>query len=314
MPQSKVVFIMGPGHCGSTLLDLMLGSHSTAFSLAEFHRISEFVDAETTTPQAVCAVCGDECAFWNQASLLPSLKPMYANGTFAQKIRRRCVRLVSNPYAPLFAATGKPMLIDSSKGAGWIARQTRLRYLWRDVTPYLIYIGRDGRAVANSYYRKYPDAGITQASEAWKRRVISMNRFYAAFPAAQKTRVQYERLATSPEDEIRRLSAFLGVPFEPAMITYWVHDHHPIAGNAGTHSLILRQRERAAGAAEARRLRVNQGDRFYSTSHYAQLDLGIELDLRWKTELKADEVQTFERIAGDLNGPFLPDFELAKSR
>ncbi len=314
MSQSRVVFIMGPGHCGSTLLDLLLGSHSTAFSLAEFHRISEFVDADTTAPQAVCAVCGDECAFWNRAALLPSLKPMYAGKTFAQKIRRRCVRLFSNPYAPLFAATGKSMLIDSSKGAGWIARQTWPRYLWRDITPYLIYIGRDGRAVANSYYRKYPEAGIAHASEAWKRRVTSMNRFYEAFPAARKTRVQYEELATSPEDEIRRLCAFLGVPFEPAMITYWVNDHHPIAGNAGTHSLILRQRERAEGVAEARRLRVNQGDRFYSSSHYEHLDLGIKLDLRWKSELKADEIQTFERIAGDLNTPFLPEFETATAR
>ena len=32
----KVVFIMGAGHCGSTLLDLIVGSHSNAFSLGEF--------------------------------------------------------------------------------------------------------------------------------------------------------------------------------------------------------------------------------------------------------------------------------------
>ncbi len=309
-PQSKVVFIMGPGHCGSTLLDLMLGSHSSAFSLAEFHRISEFVDADTAAPQAVCSVCGTDCAFWTHAAPLPSLRPMYAGKTLAQKVWKRCVRLVSNPYSPLFAATGKGMLVDSSKGTGWIARQTAMRHTWRNVTPYLIYIGRDGRAVANSYYRKYPEAGIADASEAWKRRVVSMNRFYDSFPFANKTRVQYERLATTPETEIRRLCDFLRISFEPEMLTYWVHDHHPIAGNAGTHSLILRQRERVAGVAKDRRLRVNQNDQFYASSHYEHLDLGIELDMRWKTELTADDVRTFERIAGDLNTPFLPEFEL----
>ena len=39
--ENQIVFIMGPGHCGSTLLDLILGSHSDCFSLGEVFRLSE---------------------------------------------------------------------------------------------------------------------------------------------------------------------------------------------------------------------------------------------------------------------------------
>ena len=35
----KVAFILGTGHCGSTLLDLILGSHSKLFSLGEVYRV-----------------------------------------------------------------------------------------------------------------------------------------------------------------------------------------------------------------------------------------------------------------------------------
>jgi hypothetical protein len=302
--ERKVVFIMGAGHCGSTLLDLILGSHSQAFSLAEFHVVSKFIDDPDGARQAICAICGDTCEFWNGKAPLPSLAPFYSQKSIGHKLLGRAVRAFRNPYAPMFAATGKSVLIDSSKSARWFARQIRYRYTWRNTSPYLIYLARDGRAVANSYFRKYPDLGIVSASERWKRSTVSMNRFYETYPFPNKTRVRYEDLATSTEAEVRRLCEFLGLGFEPAMLTYWIHDHHPISGNAGTHSLVIRQRERFGRTPPDHRSRVNEGDRFYSSDHYERLGLGIELDLRWKRELTDEALRTFEDIAGDLNAPF----------
>jgi hypothetical protein len=314
MPERKVVFILGPGHCGSTLLDLILGSHSQAFSLAEFHNVTKFVDDPNGATAAVCAICGDTCEFWNHKSPLASLKSLYSQKSIAHKIVGRGVRALRNPYSPMFAATGKSILIDSSKSPRWFTRQIMFRHTWRDVTPYLIYLARDGRAVANSYFRKYPDRGIASATERWKRSTLSMNRFYESFPFPHKTRVRYENLATSTEAEVRRLCEFLGVEFEPAMLTYWIHDHHPISGNAGTHSLVIRQRERFGRTPPDHRSRVNEGDRFYATDHYERLGLGIELDLRWKDELTDDALKTFEDIAGYLNGPFVYEPEASGGR
>ena len=309
MSERKVVFIMGPGHCGSTLLDLILGSHSRAFSLAEFHVVSKFIDDPDGARQAICAICGDACEFWNGKAPLPSLAPFYSQKSIGHKLLSRGVRAFRNPYAPMFAATGKSVLVDSSKSARWFARQIRYRYTWRSIRPYLIYLARDGRAVANSYFRKYPDRGMASASERWKRSTVSMNQFYESFPFPHKTRVRYEDLATRTEAEVGRICEFLGERFEPSMLTYWIHDHHPISGNAGTHSLVIRQRERFGRTPPDHRLRVNEGDRFYASDHYERLGLGIELDLRWKTELTGDALTTFEDIAGDLNVPFAYDPE-----
>ena len=37
----KIIFILGIGRSGSTMLDLMLGSHSQGFSLGEISKIPE---------------------------------------------------------------------------------------------------------------------------------------------------------------------------------------------------------------------------------------------------------------------------------
>ena len=63
----KVAFIMGPGHCGSTLLDMMLGSHTNAFSLGEIHRMSSMLTDYNVSKKypSICGICEGPCPFWN---------------------------------------------------------------------------------------------------------------------------------------------------------------------------------------------------------------------------------------------------------
>jgi hypothetical protein len=76
--KTKVVFIMGPGHCGSTLLDLILGSHSSGFSMAEFHVITRFIDDRTLNPESICSVCEGPCQYWN-SNTLDALSRLYSS-------------------------------------------------------------------------------------------------------------------------------------------------------------------------------------------------------------------------------------------
>lgn len=55
----KAVFIFGTGHCTSTLLDLILGSHFKMLSLSEVYRV---VGSEPPTP--VCNICDGKCKLW----------------------------------------------------------------------------------------------------------------------------------------------------------------------------------------------------------------------------------------------------------
>ncbi len=301
----KIVFIMGPGHCGSTLLDLILGSHSDAFSLGEFHRLRQQLDKPSDRPYAhICGVCEEHCPFWNDEVSLPILKLFYSKRTKLHSGLGELARYFINPYHFLFKWSGKSIVIDSSKHPGWFSRQLSKRHAWHDIEPYLIYLGRDGRAVVNSYLRKYPDRGIKNVTENWMRQINQMNEFYDGFPEHRKIRMSYENLAANPENTIKATCELLGIEYEPEMLQYWQHDHHHIFGNGGTRSLIYKYKKQFQPESHALRERIKHSKQFYSSQYYDQLEVAIRLDLRWVNELSKDAVEDFNLIAGELNKPF----------
>jgi hypothetical protein len=78
------------------------------------------------------------------------------------------------------------------------------------------------------------------------------------------------------------------------MIDYWKYDHHDISGNNGTYSLIRRYK----GQEIENRVKQVNGD------YYKNVDISINLDLRWQKELSPEKLEIFERIAGEFNKPF----------
>jgi len=57
MERVKTVFILGSGHCGATLLDLLLDSHSQMCGIGEFH-------AGRATSICTCGKPAPECEVW----------------------------------------------------------------------------------------------------------------------------------------------------------------------------------------------------------------------------------------------------------
>lgn len=299
----KVVFIMGPGHCGSTLLDLLLGSHSRCFSLGELYRISSLIDKPGATERRICGVCVGECDFWNRRAVLPVLKMSFSRQNRLLSAASTISHYTYNPYKFIARWSGRPVLIDSSKSPAWIERQLNPTYVWRSIKPYLIYMGRDGRAVVNSYYRKYPERGIDGVIENWKQRIEKMDAFYADFPNSDKIKVQYEELATRPEVVLKQICETLKLDYEEAMLRYWTHKHHHVMGNGGTRSLIFKYREKHGMNSEALRKRQIEAKRFYDSSYYDRQEPGIRLDERWRTELSPEHRQRFEQLTGKTDQP-----------
>ena len=60
----KVVFIVGAGHSGSTLLELILGCYSEAFAIGEFWSISRKVD-DAKSGLTICGICSGNYEFWD---------------------------------------------------------------------------------------------------------------------------------------------------------------------------------------------------------------------------------------------------------
>lgn len=300
--KKKVVFIMGIGRSGSTLIDLMIGSHRDAFSLGE---ISKFPKIVKKGKRKFCV--REDSTFWQDnfteaelVKLAAGLSNHRLNKYIPLKIERFLREIlrqddILNSYTTLFAKTQKDILVDSSKYICWIANTLKAREFRSGlIEAYLIHMIRDGRAVANSYLRAFPKLTINEFSQRWVSQIQEQKSFYEKFPAEKKMVVRYEELATNPQAVLERVCQLLGIEFTPEMIEYWRHDHHHIVGSRGTNALIFKYRGQ----------QLHQGVREVHGSYYQDTDLGIKFDLRWQKEFSPDQLEVFNKIAGELNKPY----------
>jgi hypothetical protein len=302
MAERKVVFILGSGHSGSTLLDLILGSHPDVFGLGELVNLARAVDAPVEDFPHLCYVCDGRCPFWNDRADVDVLRRYFSRRGLLSPLTRGLSRMRRSVYEHFFEWSGRPVLIDSSKGVSWIRQQLRPRCHWvGSMEPILLYIRRDGRAVVNSRLRKYPGKRLEDEVLHWKRNVVAMNDYYGRFPFPRKHSVRYEDLTARPEEVVEGLCGALGLRYEPAMLRYWEHEHHTTFGNTGTRSLIFRYRAALAGAETAGQHPDLQEVRGRHGAHYDSLGLGIRPDTRWQKELSEEQLAVFEALAGEVN-------------
>ncbi|NEP41393.1 MAG: sulfotransferase [Okeania sp. SIO2H7] len=302
MSKKKVVFILGIGRSGSTMLDLMLGSHPEAFSLGEISKLPEFVSQGKRNLAAL-----EESTFWIDSFDEAELKRFAAgisnhrlNKYIPLKVEKFVRELLGkddifNSYTALFEKTKAQILVDSSKYLSWVSNQVKNKeFRSGNLDTYLIRIVRDGRAVVNSYSRIYPKLTISEISQRWVRQFREQQEFYDSFPEKKKMLVRYEELATKPEEVLANICQLLEVDFFPDMKEFWKHEHHHIVGSRGTNALIRKYRG----------LKQKEGVAEVHGSYYEELGLQIKLDLRWKKELSAENLATFNSLAGELNKPY----------
>lgn len=298
--QKRVIFIMSEAHSGSTLLDLLLGSHSQAMSMGELVKLKRQSQSLANEHSRPCLVCDETCPYWNDKADLDAIRRRYAHQPLLARIRSAYIRYRRSIYHDLFEWFDFPIIVDSSKNVPWIKYQLRHAHQWRDVKPYLLYLVRDARAVVNSLNRKFPEKGIHKHAQEWRDKTLAMNAYYE-MSAIAKFKVRYEILASEPEATMTEICRWLGMPFELEMLEYWRHDHHIVGGNTGTRSLIHRYQQRFAEQAEDVAPSIvherHQG-------YYQRVGEAIFLDLRWQGELSEEQVRQINEITGDINIPF----------
>lgn len=299
---NKVVFILGIGRSGSTMLDLMLGSHSQGFSLGEISKLPEIYQREPTPaafcpsssfwPEHISAEDAHRLAVGLSGHRLTPYIPLKVETWIREKLGQDAIL---NPYTLLHQRIQKSLLVDSSKYPDWVARRLNAReFRAGKLEAYVIHAVRDGRAVLNSYLRAYPNLTASQVSQRWLNNLNDCDRVYASVRDDRKMRVRYEALATNPVETMQEVCAFLEIPFEPEMIEYWQHDHHYIAGSRSARALIARYRAQPIAA----NVQEVHGD------YYQKMDLAIKLDQRWRQEVTPETLETFYSIVGDRNAPF----------
>ncbi len=148
--KTKVIYIVSDSHSGSTLLDLILGSHPLIQSVGEVRRIrtksvslesllaynliDEVNSNKTLITYCSCGLPIDKCNFWSK--VIEDYESKYVQSKKSQ---------IEYEVESILSVAGKNILCDSSKN---ISRCKE--YLKADYDTYIIHLLRDPRAVAFS--------------------------------------------------------------------------------------------------------------------------------------------------------------------
>ena len=209
------VFVMCTLRSGSTLLRVVLNSHSHIHAPHEIHLryISVNLDKK-----------------WSERS-------MREMGLDAETLR---YLLWDRILHRELAASGKPIIVDKTPNNVFIADE--LRECWPDAR--FIFLLRHPAAIAES--RRNWFKGRPEAYDADQNHDL-IRRYCEALEDARRRydgiTVRYEELTEDPESVTRQICDFLGVDWEPSMLEYGEYDHGRYKSGLGDWSEKIKSGE-----------------------------------------------------------------------
>jgi len=293
---TELVYLMGHGYSGSTLLTFLLGAHPGIATVGEMG----IAPRSKVSPKEFLCSCGErigECAFWRRVAgemgergfsfdvrdrsliaqpdglagrlLAADLRPRPAElarraaVALLPKARRRRDELLARNRAFVETVTGIKgcsTFLDSTKRP----ERAVLLAATPGVSMRILHLVRDGRAVAWSCAKNLAQSPAAGAA-SWVADARSCERARAWFPAERWLTVRHEDLCADPRGTLARIFGFLGLP------AVEVGDFR-----AGEHHII------------GNRMRLQ------TTSE-------IRLDERWKTALPERDLAAVERLVAPYN-------------
>lgn len=301
------LYILSAGRSGSTLLNLLLGSHPEAVGVSELSQIPR--DLARADPCS-CGSTVPDCAYWNEFFERMSRRlhidlrrdpfalnlgfiadprrehgpPLTAGYRAAWKLRHWLIYAsrMSGVSIPAFMRREFDRGVDNTLLAYDVVREiTGARVVVDASKMYLKGIALYQRRPENtrllllsrngqaSFYSRLRDGyGRNASLRAWR------NYYRHALPLLRRDvpeehvlRVKYEDVASDPAREMRRICEFAGLPFAPEMAELRADRQHIAAGND---------------------MRLKSNAR-------------IRIDTAWQTGLKPADRRFFEACAGGLN-------------
>jgi len=224
----KIIYIAGAGHSGSTLLDMVLTTAPTAFSVGELKHLDLWL--ASSDPQQVddTGARPQNSRFWsrffdNQDKYLPPQR-IERSLSFSNRLslvftgrpkivpqRYQNEQLYTDIQAQAAKVTEqKPqVIVDSSKVLSRLVEINERT----DLELYVVHIVRDVRGVFYSYYKRgRPSAG--RAIE-WFASNLGIARYAKKSIAPERyLRVHYEDFATHPQATVAKIAQKAGVPID----------------------------------------------------------------------------------------------------
>jgi hypothetical protein len=296
--RETLVFVVCPGHSGSTLLGHFLGAHPSIV------HIGEVVAPMRRNRPFRCRFCEHApCPVWGSALIEPDVRAALAQFGSERLIPapldrwRRWLGVAdrrASLHAKVFdAVPGTDVVVDSSKTLGW-AEWNRRGAAPRRVV--LLQLRRDLRGVLASHLRRNDPDPVERIA---RNLVHSTRRILAALARvdpADTASFRYEDLVSDPEATGHALCRLLGLEFDPAMLRYYEVPQHVIGGNPGPTYQVRAHHGRSDGTSELLDATSPENQAFYRNR-----PPGFISDERWKQELDAETLARFDAIAGPTN-------------
>lgn len=257
----QLIYIVGGGHSGSTLLDLLIGSSDEATSLGEFSFYSIYRDRiphpkinSVTGYQCACGAELPACPFWTAVdALIPEKAAVHKRYSIGENLKmvlyaflpgaRKMPSWFSCNDDKLFRAirtiAGTKYLVDSSKDP------RRLVELFHNgkIDLRVLYVIRDGRAYGSSYsHDRRIRHGLKKRSYLvsvleW----VGLNLFIRRFLRKSRIphiQIAYDVFCQSPEQHIQQINAALGTSISPDHYVERIKKtaYHNVNGNLRTLS------------------------------------------------------------------------------
>ena len=259
----KVLYIMGAGHIGSTVVDVVLGHHPRLESLGEILKFHRFGWAADPKRNCSCGQTVHGCPFWSEVRErwirdtgdVGGARQLALQSAFEDS-RAGWPRILLNRLRPgaafrdyqqgtasLYRAVqevgGKEILIDSS------LRPRRALALTENpaVDLHLIHMVRDGRGVMWSLMkpnkktltRTYRPAPPLRTARYWVSANLQSRFIYSLVPPNKRLLLRYEDFAERPEEALSRIGGLVGIDLSNLLDGFTVRaiggTRHTVAGN-----------------------------------------------------------------------------------
>jgi hypothetical protein len=261
-PKIPLIYVLSNGRSGSTLLDLLLGSHPNIWTLGEAQRLHWELKANN-----VCG-CGapiSDCPFWKR--ILPNLsfdehiypieyfrinngdgRILHWNllpGLFSNIIntrQKRAINIYGRVNADYLNVVWQTAVERSGREIRWLVDASKdvYRLFWLQKSGLfnlrVIHLLKSPSAFVYSMVKRdLPHAG-TKAVRMTGRWVVENYIGYHLrkihFPKEQTLLLHYEELARHPEITMARLDKWLGLDFFPEVVDgFRDYENHAISGN-----------------------------------------------------------------------------------
>ncbi len=234
MLKPRVLYVLGYGRSGSTVLGMALGQHPGLVNLGEISTLPTFVPGPTyIAPRACgCLLPLDQCPYWQGvARRVGSMAALAQDGTSLSPSMgwRRYAPWLPEPsgelprwaagasgmYTAAIAEAGAQVAVDTSKGAA------RAWWLWKSgaVDLQFVWLTRRLEGVIRSQIRHGNAAFKTALSWRLAQRQAAQMARVAERAGLRVPRMSYEGLVQDPRTVLGEVLRHVGLPWDDAVLT-----------------------------------------------------------------------------------------------